>query len=118
MTRDEINAFCAPLPGSQVSDPWGGGHDVWKIADKAFVFMGVISDGITLKCDHPETADLLIELGRGERPKYLTRGGWVHFAIGALDAAELRERITTSYQTVRQSLPKRVQSSLPPLDST
>ncbi len=36
MTRDEINALCATLPGAENSDPWGGGHDAWKVGGKMF----------------------------------------------------------------------------------
>ncbi|MBZ0129083.1 MAG: MmcQ/YjbR family DNA-binding protein [Rhodobacteraceae bacterium] len=115
MTVDEINAFCAGLPGAEWSDPWGGGHNVWKVGDKSFIFLGAVETGVTVKCDHPDTAQMLIEVGRGTKPRYLTRGGWIHFAEGALDAGEMRERITTSYRTVRASLPKGVQKSLPPL---
>lgn len=115
MTEDEINTFCAGLPGAEWSDPWGGGHNVWKVGDKSFIFLGANEPGITIKCDHPDTAAMLIEVGHGTRPRYLTRGGWIHFADNALDDDELRERITTSYETVRASLPRRIQKSLPPL---
>lgn len=115
MNADAINAYCASLPGAEWSDPWGGGHNVWKVGGKSFIFLGANEPGVTLKCDHPDTARMLIEVGRGTKPRYLTRGGWIHFADGALPDDEMRERIATSYKTVRASLTKTLQKSLPPL---
>ncbi len=45
MTRALINAHCATLPGAAVSDPWGGGHDAWKVGGKMFAVVGVMEDG-------------------------------------------------------------------------
>jgi hypothetical protein len=28
MSRELVNAICRTFPGAEVSDPWGGGHDV------------------------------------------------------------------------------------------
>ena len=114
MTREEVNAHCASLPGAGVSDPWGGGHDCWKVADKMFASMGVKSEGVSLKCASAGDAAMLIDLGRAERAPYLTRGGWVLVRWGTMDEDELRERLTMSYLTVRRSLPKRVQAALGP----
>ncbi|MCP5074386.1 MAG: MmcQ/YjbR family DNA-binding protein, partial [Rhodobacteraceae bacterium] len=63
MTRDEINTLCRSLPGSEVSDPWGGGHDVWKVGGKSYAIMGTQNEGVTLKCADSGTAQMLIEVG-------------------------------------------------------
>ena len=114
MTRDEINAFCEDLPGAEVSDPWGGGHDCWKVGGKMFASMGTEAEGVSLKCADAGEAAILIEVGRAERAPYLTRGGWVMIRFGDMDANELRERLTTSYLVVRRGLTKKVQASLAP----
>ena len=31
MSRDTVNAICETFPGAELSDPWGGGHDAWKV---------------------------------------------------------------------------------------
>ena len=31
MSRELVNAICEKLPGAEVSDPWGGDHDAWKV---------------------------------------------------------------------------------------
>ncbi len=116
MTRDEINALCSNLPGSEVSDPWGGGHDVWKVGGKSYVIMGTANKGVTLKCADAGTAEMLIDLGVAEKAPYLPRGGWVFIPFGTMDPDELRERFRTSYLTVRGSLTKKLQASLAPVN--
>jgi len=36
MSRKLVNAVCQTFPGATVSDPWGGGHDAWKVGGKMF----------------------------------------------------------------------------------
>ncbi len=114
MTREDVNAHCATLPGAEVSDPWGGGHDCWKVGGKMFASMGSMNSGVSIKCADPGEAAMLIDAGRAEPAPYLTRGGWVQVRWGAMDADELRARLTRSYLTVRRGLTKRVQAGLDP----
>ncbi len=39
MSRQTVNDICKTFPGSDVSDPWGGGHDAWKVGGKMFASM-------------------------------------------------------------------------------
>ena len=110
MTRDKVNVHCATLPGAEVSDPWGGGHDCWKVGGKMFAPMGAMNAGVSIKCSDPSEAAMLIDAARAERAPYLVRGGWVLVRWGAMEAAELQARLTRSYLTVRRGLPKRVQA--------
>lgn len=112
MYNKAINASCAALPGAVVTDPWGGGHEVWKVGDKSFAFMGTQGIGITLKCADQATANMLIEVGRGFKAPYLPRGGWVLFHFNTLEDGELEERIQTSYDTVFASLTKKLQREI------
>ncbi len=114
MTRAAVNAHCGALPGTEVSDPWGGGHDCWKVAGKMFALVGAMDHGVSLKCGDDGEAAMLIEAGRAERAPYLARGGWVLVRWGAMDDAELRARLTRSYLTVRRGLTRRVQTGLGP----
>jgi predicted DNA-binding protein (MmcQ/YjbR family) len=114
MTRNEVNAHCATLPGAELSDPWGGGHDVWKVGGKMFASMGAMNAGVSIKCSDPSEAAMLTDLGVAEPAPYLARGGWVLVRWGAMDAVELRARLTRSYLTVRRGLPKRIQAGLGP----
>jgi predicted DNA-binding protein (MmcQ/YjbR family) len=114
MTREDVNAYCATLPGAELSDPWSGGHDCWKVGGKMFASMGTMNAGVSIKCTDPSEAAMLIDLGRAERAPYLARGGWVLVRWGAMDADELKARLTRSYVTVRRGLTKRVQAGLGP----
>ena len=114
MTRDDVNAHCSGLPGAELDDPWGGGHDVWKVGGKMFASMGAMNAGVSIKCADPGEAAMLTEAGRAERAPYLARGGWVLIRWGAIDGDELRARLTRSYLAVRRGLTKRLQASLGP----
>lgn len=112
MTRNEINALCASLKGSEWSDPWGGGHDCWKIGGKMYLVNGALADGgVTLKCPDQGTADMLIAVGAATRSPYLPRGGWVRMPWGAMAADDLEARVRAAYDTVRATLPKRLRTA-------
>lgn len=111
MSRDAINAICKAFPGAEVSDPWGGGHDAWKVGGKMFACVGAVMQGVSVKTDSIETAEMLIGAGVGAKAPYFHRS-WV---LLPFDSApdELRHRLEASYRIVRASLTKRAQSTLP-----
>ena len=112
MIRAFVNAHAATLPGATHSDPWGGGHDAWKVGGKLFVVVGVHAEnGVSVKCADTETAQMLIEMHRAETAPYFHRS-WVRIPWGLVGDDEVRERITTSYGIIRASLPKKVQADL------
>lgn len=111
MTRDIVNRICATLPGAEVSDPWGGGHDAWKVGDKMFACIGAMDQGVSVKTADIDSAQFLIEMGRAERAAYFHRS-WVMVPWGLAEEDELRDRLTTSYDLIRSKLPKKVQAAL------
>lgn len=114
MSRDFVNRHCASLPGAAHSDPWGGGHDAWKVGGKMFALIGAMADaGLNVKCPDIETAELLIEIGKAERAPYLHRS-WVCIRWDQMDEDELRHRIDSSYRLIRSGLPKKLQATLAP----
>ncbi len=113
MTRQTVNAICNTFPGAEVSDPWGGGHDAWKVGGKMFASMGAIMEGVSIKTDSIETAQMLIEAGVGIKAPYFHRS-WINISWD-MEETELRARIAMSYRLVRSSLPKKVQAALPSL---
>jgi len=113
MSRDRINAICAALPGADVSDPWGGGHDCWKVGGKMFACIGAVTPGVSVKTPDIETAEMLIEAGAARRAAYMHRS-WVNVPFEAPED-ELRQRLVASYRLVRAALPRRVQAGLAPL---
>jgi predicted DNA-binding protein (MmcQ/YjbR family) len=111
MSRSFVNAHCARLPGAELSDPWGGGHDAWKVGGKLFALVGTMDTGVSVKTADVETAALLIEVGRAERAPYFHRS-WVHLPWGIVPESGIAERIDTSYALIRANLPKKVQAAL------
>lgn len=115
MSRDLVNLHCATLPGAIWSDPWGGGHDAWKVGGKLFAVVGA-SDGhgVSVKCSDIDTARLLIDIGRAEPAPYFHRS-WVRLPWGRVPDEEMCDRLTTSYRAIRAGLPRKVQAVLGPL---
>lgn len=110
MSRETVNAICAVLPGAEVSDPWGGGHDCWKVGGKVFAVIGAVNEAVAVKTDGIETAEMLIEAGPARRAAYLHRS-WVELPLTSPED-ELRHRIESSYRIIRKGLPKKVQATL------
>jgi predicted DNA-binding protein (MmcQ/YjbR family) len=111
MTRDLVNEICKALPGAEWSDPWGGGHDAWKVGDKMFACIGITNDGVSVKTPSVEDAQLIIEMGGGVKAPYFHRS-WVRVDWGAVPEDELRQRIQTSYEIVFSGLTKKRQREI------
>ena len=114
MTREFVNEICRALPGATWSEPFGPGHDVWKVGDKIFAAIGAQTPGVSVKCADVDTAQMLIEAGVGVKAPYFHRS-WVNIPFDA-DPAELRHRVERSYDLIRASLTKKTQAALPPRD--
>jgi predicted DNA-binding protein (MmcQ/YjbR family) len=110
MTRETVNQHCATLPGATLSDPWGGGHDAWKVGGKMFACIGTMGDGVSVKCADVDAAAFLIDMGRAQRAPYFHRS-WVRVGWD-IPPDEMRERLTASYQIIRAGLPKKLQATL------
>ena len=113
MSRSLVNSICATFPGAAVSDPWGGGHDAWKVGGKLFASIGAIQTGVSVKTDSVETAQMLIDAGVGIKAPYFHRS-WIHLPAGT-DEGELRYRLAASYRIIRAGLPKKLQATLGPI---
>jgi predicted DNA-binding protein (MmcQ/YjbR family) len=113
MSRQTVNVICTTFPGAEVSDPWGGGHDAWKVGGKMFASMGAVMEGVSIKTDSIETAQMLIEASVGVKAPYFHRS-WINVSWD-MEEAELRARLAASYRLIRTSLPKKLQASLTPL---
>ena len=109
--RDTANAIAGALPGADWSEPFGPGHDVWKVGGKMFLVGGSADEGVSVKCPDVETAQMLKEAGVGQRAPYL-HASWVRLPPGTAHD-ELRHRIHVSYDTIRAGLTKTAQAALP-----
>jgi predicted DNA-binding protein (MmcQ/YjbR family) len=114
MRRDLVNTLSRDLPGATWSDPWGGGHDAWKVGGKLFALVGARDgNGVNVKCPDVETARLLIDMGRANRAPYL-HASWVRIPFGLVPDEELADRIRISYGLIRKGLTRKVQATLEP----
>ncbi len=114
MSRALVNTICAGFPGALVSDPWGGGHDAWKVGGKMFACIGAITPGVSVKTDSIETAELLIAAGVGLRAPYFHRS-WINLPWSTPED-ELRHRLAGSYRLVRAGLTRKAQAALAPFE--
>ena len=112
MSRELVNAICRTFPGAEVSDPWGGGHDAWKVGGKLFAYIGAITPGVSVKTASIELAEMLIETGVGVKAPYFHRS-WINLPDETPEE-ELRHRLAASYGLIRGGLPKKVQVALAP----
>ncbi len=113
MGRERVNSICAALPGAEVSDPWGGGHDAWKVGGRMFACIGAATPGVAVKCASIDEALHLQDLFGWPKAPYIHRS-WVLIPLDT-EAEELEHRIGRSYQTVRSGLTRKAQAALPPL---
>jgi predicted DNA-binding protein (MmcQ/YjbR family) len=114
MSRERVNAICATFPGAEVSDPWGGGHDAWKVGGKMFAEIGAMGGTVQVKTDGVETAEMLIETGVGFKARYFHRS-WISLPLDA-PQDELRHRLAASYKIVRSGLTRKAQAALDPFE--
>ena len=91
MSRELVNAICRTFPGAEVSDPWGGGHDAWKVGGKMFRPSCRESRSKPIAF---ETAQMLIDVGVAVKAPYFHRS-WVNLPWGTSEE-ELRHRLTAS----------------------
>ncbi len=112
MSREMVNRIAGGFPGAEVSDPWGGGHDAWKVGGKMFACIGAVNEAVSVKCPDVETAQMLIAAGVGEKARYFHRS-WISMPLAGLDEAEARHRLAVAYDTIRAGLPKKAQATLP-----
>ena len=110
--RAIIDDICTPLPGAKKSDPWGGGHDAWKVGGKMFACIGTMTPGIAVKTDSIDTAEMLMDAGVGTKAPYFHKS-WVLLPEDT-QQAELRHRLEVSYDIVRSGLTKKLQATLLP----
>jgi predicted DNA-binding protein (MmcQ/YjbR family) len=113
MNIEQLRKFCLALPGATEDIKWGADL-CFSVGAKMFCVTGADSDsgGLSLKCT-PEKFDELIEHEGIEPAAYVGRYKWVHIATrDSLPAAELKDLIKTSYQLVRDKLPKKLRDSL------
>jgi len=113
MNIDFIRAHCMSLPHATEHVQWGDDL-VFKIGGKMFAGAPLSPARIALsfKATPEEFAELVERPGVIPAP-YMARAYWVALEThGALQPAEIKVRLTRSYQLVFQKLPKKTQAEL------
>ena len=109
MTRDDVLAYCADLPGAIEDYPFGDGVAVFKVGGRMFALVSLEgSPGfVNLKCD-PELALHWRARFAAVRPGYhANKRHWNTVDLdGSLDDGELPEMIDHSYQLIVDGLPR------------
>ncbi len=113
MSRELVNKICTDFPGAENSDPWGGGHDAWKVGGKMFACVGTKGGGVSLKTPDIGTAAMLIEVGTAVKADYFHRS-WVFIPFDPPDPELLRHRLEISYDIIRGGLTKKLQATFQP----
>jgi predicted DNA-binding protein (MmcQ/YjbR family) len=110
-----ISQHALTLPGSFVTEQWGGMH-VFKVGDpKTFKMFAILPQGearVCVKTPSMDIAQMLIDAGVAEREVHLPRGGWVNLLTNQMDEDDVLERVEESYTLVKAGLPKRVRDQL------
>ena len=113
MNLDFIRAHCMSLPHATEHILWGDDL-VFKIAGKMFAGTPLSPARIALsfKATPEEFAELVERPGVIPAP-YAARSHWVALEThGALPPAEIKQRLTRSYELVFARLPKKTQAAL------
>src|SRR5438270_13993129 len=112
MTLEQIRALCMSLPHVTEKVQWGDDL-VFKVAGKMFcvAYTGVPTNLSFRPADEHRFELLEIE---GVIPApYMARAGWVSVReMRAVNAAEIKKGIRSSYEYYFAKLPKKVQASL------
>jgi len=113
MNLDWLRAHCMSLPHTTEHVQWGDDL-VFKIGGKMYVVAPLIEHKVVLsfKCTPEEFAELIERPGIIPAP-YMARMHWVALEkMDALSRAEIKQRISRSYDLVLGKLPKKLQVQL------
>ena len=113
MNLEQLQKFCLAFPGATEDIKWGADL-CFCVGEKMFCVTGAdsIAGGLSVKCT-PEKFAELIEREGIDPAAYVGRYKWVRISdLNAVSNAELKDLISTSYQLVRDKLPKGVRDKL------
>ena len=117
VTRGEVDAICADLPGATLAHP--PELVSWKVGGKMFACFGGDGDmnGVSVKCHDVDTAEMLIAQGPAVRAPYFHKS-WVRYVFAQAPRDEVAHRLHVSYDIVRASLKKAERDALPPREGS
>jgi predicted DNA-binding protein (MmcQ/YjbR family) len=108
MEMETIRAYCLGLPHTTEDIQWE--CLLFRIAKKIYLMVNLEASSkgrLSFKCTPADYAEL-VECEDIIPAPYMARNHWVSLTrLDALPAAELRRRITESYELVKAKLPKK-----------
>lgn len=110
MTAEIVNQICETLPGAKWADPSEGQLASWKVGGKMFACLAGEGNGVAVKTDSVETAQMLIDAGAAQKARYFHRS-WVALPFPVAQD-EARHRIQVSYDLIVSKLPKKLRDTL------
>ncbi len=115
MNIEEVREYCLAKRGVEEGMPFGDGVLVFKIGGKLFALMSLDKQpsSVNLKCD-PELAIQLREQYDAVQPGYhMNKQHWNTVTLdGSVPRSELCAWIDHSFDLIRVSLPKAIQTQL------
>lgn len=118
MFAELVDFVCSDLPGAAPERPFGPDTRVWTIGGRMFAIQIVDGSGVSVACRSPLEAHRLVQEGKAVTDPYLKGRGWALFPYERSSPDELRARIETSYNRVRNALPDAVELTLPTREKT
>lgn len=109
---DDLRKAALAYPEATEDFPWG--HSAFKIKGKAFVFLSLHEDEVSISIKLPKSRDIAVDLPFTEPAHYgLGKHGWVtaHLRLAGKPPVDLiRAWIDESYRAIA---PKKLVASLP-----
>jgi predicted DNA-binding protein (MmcQ/YjbR family) len=118
--RKDVETFALSLKGATLDHPWGE-TPVYKVGGKMFAWgsagpAGGQDDALAFKCSDLAFEMLLKRKGIEPAP-YLAKQHWVQVEDPkAMDADEVKARLSEAHRLVAEKLPKKTQIALGLLD--
>jgi len=113
MDLEALRKYCLSFPGA-TEDIKSGADLCFCVGAKMFCVTGAdsVTGGLSVKCTPEKFADLIEREGI-DPAAYVGRYKWVRISdLDAVSNDELNDLISTSYQLVRDKLPKGVRDRL------
>ncbi|HQZ98226.1 MAG TPA: MmcQ/YjbR family DNA-binding protein [Pyrinomonadaceae bacterium] len=113
MDLEALRKYCLSFPGATEDIKWGADL-CFCVGAKMFCVTGAdsVTGGLSVKCTPEKFADLIEREGI-DPAAYVGRYKWVRISdLDAVSNDELNDLISTSYQLVRDKLPKGVRDRL------
>lgn len=109
LTKDDVVAYCAHLPGAVEDYPFGDGVTVFKVGGRMFALVSRYSepDTVNLKCDPDLSLHLRARFSAIHPGYHQNKRHWNTVELdGSIQDDELREMIDHSYDLVVRGLPQ------------